>query len=45
MPSRDFSRATSENPLGLEKTSPSTDLLFVSGSVFQIFEIVGVIDL
>jgi hypothetical protein len=44
-PSRDSSPARFENRRALEKISVSTDLLFVSGGVFQIFEVVGILDL
>src|SRR5204862_1105929 len=44
-PSRDSSPARFGNRRAFEKISVSTDLRFVSGGVFQIFEVVGILDL
>src|SRR4029079_19175656 len=44
-PSRDSPPARFRNPRAFEKTSVSTDLRFVSGCVFEILEIVRILDL
>jgi hypothetical protein len=42
---RGFSPATFGNPTMFEKTLASTDLLLVGHGVFEVLEIVGIVDL